>query len=436
MKSIISILITLFLVLPVQNASAHNNSPLELYIGAVELLPLNNIERVVVGNGKVLSAKVVDDAGILVIAEGAGESDLQIWQRDGTLRKVSVTVTSGNPINELKQLKAKLEAFPGTIITEKDGVLLVQGTVDPDYEAALEKIISNQLKVVSLVNYYRYEKPLLPMVKIKVQIVEFKKSTLNNIGVQWDTGMSGPAFGAAKAFTSNPIFTVASPGQYAEGITEAIAGSIGNLDSRGWSYFGIVTGIGSQIQLLAEKGDARLLAQPNLATRSGETASFLAGGEFPIRSLNEVGGVDIQFKEYGIRLDIEPLVDDDNNITSKIMAEVSSIDPSVSVEGTPGLLTRRTESVINVKDNETIVISGLVNSEMSKFVNKVPFLGDIPILGELFKSRDFKNNHTELVIFATPVVVYPGQEEHDSQLKRGQEMVGQADDIETFHILD
>lgn len=100
------------------------------------------------------------------------------------------------------------------------------------------------------------------------------------------------------------------------------------------------------------------------------------------------------------------------------------------------MLTRRTESVINVKNNETIVISGLVNSEMSKIVNKFPLLGDIPILGELFKSRDFKDDKTELVIFVTPVVVYPGQEEHDTQLNRGLEMAEEATKLEAFYILD
>lgn len=436
MKIRILFMISLMLVSCLWTTKAHNNTPLELYVGAVELVPGKNIERVVVGNGKVISAKVIDGKGILVIAEGPGESDLQLWQRNGNVKKVSVTVSAGNQEAAMQQLRTKLLAFPGVSITEQDGIIIAQGNINPSNQDALDKIVASHLNVVSLVTYNTYEDTLKPMVKIKVQIVEFKKSTLNNIGVQWDSSMAGPAFGAAKAFSSNPIFSVASPGQYSQSITEAITGSIGTLDNRGWSYFGIVTGISSQIQLLAEKGDARLLAEPNLATRSGETATFLAGGEFPIRSITEIGAVDVEFKEYGIRLDIEPIVDQNNNIVSKILAEVSSIDPSVAVEGIPGLLTRKAESVINVRNNETIVISGLVNSEMSKFVNKVPFLGDIPILGELFKSRDFKDNKTELVIFATPVVVYPGLDEHDKQLERAKEMVGQASELETFHILD
>ena len=179
-----------------------------------------------------------------------------------------------------------------------------------------------------------------------------------------------------------------------------------------------------------------MLAEPNLTTRSGETASFLAGGEFPIQSVSGLGAVDVEFKEYGIKLDIEPVVDENQNIVSRVMAEVSSIDPSVSIGSIPGLLTRKTESVINVKNNETIVISGLVSSEMSKSVSKFPFLGEIPILGELFKSRDFRDKKSELVIFVTPTIVYPGEERHDAQLARGVELTDEASKLEAFYILD
>ncbi|GIU45237.1 secretory apparatus [Shewanella sairae] len=415
---------------------AHNNKPLKLYVGAVELYKTTEVERIVVGNGSILSAKVINEKGVLLIGEKAGNTDLQLWQKDGKLIKLSITVTPDNSVQTTEKVKKMLAEFPSLTVKESDGLIVVQGEADLSLKDQLEKILSSAPNVVSLVKYLRFAKAISPMVKMQVKIVEFNKSTLNNVGIKWDTAMAGPAYGAAKAFSANPIFSVASPGQFAETIGGAITDSIGVLDTRGWSYFGIVTGIGSQIQLLSEKGDARMLAEPNLTTRSGESASFLAGGEFPIRSVSGLGAVDVEFKEYGIKLDIEPVVDSEQNIVSRVMAEVSSIDPSVAVDGVPGMLTRRTESVINVKNNETIVISGLVNSEMSKIVNKFPILGDIPILGELFKSRDFKDNKTELVIFVTPTVVYPGEESHEKQLERGREMAIEANELEAFYILD
>ncbi|WP_394391507.1 type II and III secretion system protein family protein [Shewanella woodyi] len=415
---------------------AHNNTPLKLYMGAVELYNAKNVERIVVGNGKVLSAKVIDDKGVLLIAESPGNTDVQLWQKDGKLIKLSISVTPDNSLKTTDTIKKMLAAFPSIKVTENDGLIIVQGEADLSQKEQLETIIEADPNVVSLIKYLKFAKTMAPMIKMQVKIVEFNKSTLNNIGIKWESSMAGPAYGAAKAFSANPIFSVSSPGQYSEAITGAITESIGVLDTRGWNYFGIVTGIGSQIQLLSEKGDARMLAEPNLTTRSGESANFLAGGEFPIRSVSGLGAVDVEYKEYGIKLDIEPVVDDELNIVSRVMAEVSSIDPSVAVDGIPGMLTRRTESVINVKNNETIVISGLVNSEMSKIVNKFPLLGDIPILGELFKSRDFKDNKSELVIFVTPTVVYPGEESHDKQLARGLEMAEETNKLEAFYILD
>lgn len=418
------------------NCLAHNNKPLTLYVGAVELYKVANVERIVVGNGAIVSAKVIDSKGVILIGESAGETDLQLWKKTGEVIKLSLTVTPDNTRKTTATVKQMLSAFPSLSVTENDGLIIVQGEADLIQKEQLEKILAGGPNIVSLVKYLKFAKVMAPMIRMQVRIVEFNKSTLNNIGIKWDTAMAGPAYGAAKAFSSNPIFSVASPGQFTESIAGAVTNSIGTLDTRGWSYFGIVTGISSQIQLLAEKGDARMLAEPNLTTRSGESASFLAGGEFPVQSISGLGAVDVEYKEYGIKLDIEPVVDDQQNIVSRVMAEVSSIDPSTSYNGVPGMLTRRTESVINVRNNETIVISGLVNSQMSKIVNKFPFLGDIPILGELFKSRDFKDDKTELVIFVTPTVVYPGEESHDKQLARGLKMAEETNELEAFYILD
>ncbi|AZG72096.1 type II and III secretion system protein family protein [Shewanella livingstonensis] len=436
MKSLNIIFVFFICIFTSSVALAHNNTPFKLYVGAVELYKAKNIERIVVGNGSVISTKVIDNNGLIIIGESAGETDLQIWQKTGHVIKLSVTVTPDNSLKTSATIKRMLAAFPALQVTENDGLIIVQGEADLIQKEQLEKIFEASPNIVSLVQYTKYAKAIAPMVRMQVKIVEFNKSTLNNIGIKWDSVMAGPAYGAAKAFTANPIFSVASSGQFVDQISSAVTDSIGVLDNRSWSYFGVVTGISSQIQLLAQKGDARMLAEPNLTTRSGETASFLAGGEFPIQSVSGLGAVDVEFKEYGIKLDIEPVVDENQNIVSRVMAEVSSIDPSVSIGDIPGLLTRKTESVINVKNNETIVISGLVNSEMSKSVSKFPFLGDIPILGELFKSRDFREKKSELVIFVTPTIVYPGEESHDAQLARGLELIDESPKLEAFYILD
>jgi len=163
-------------------------------------------------------------------------------------------------------------------------------------------------------------------------------------------------------------------------------------------------GLNAQLNLMEQNGTAVILAQPTLSARSGTKATFLAGGEFPY-SVSNINGTTIVFKPYGIRLDIEPRVDHNGVIRAKIMSEVSDIDTSIPTTGGPALRTRKTETEFNVMEGGTIVLSGLLRRDISTSVDKVPFLGDIPVLGALFRSKRFQNNETELVVFVTPVAV-------------------------------
>jgi len=272
------------------------------------------------------------------------------------------------------------------------------------------------------------------MIRMDVKIVEMRNNVLNNVGVKWDSVAGGPAFGAVSNWVDNDLFSVYSQSDIGDKIVESI-GDVA-IGSTSYASLGIVTGLSSQIQLLSEQGDARTLAQPTLSTRSGDKAKFLAGGEIPLPVTNSNGSVDVEYKEYGISLEIEPTADEDGNIVSYIRTEVSSIDVSVQIGGFPGFQTRSTESVVNVKNGDTIIISGLVSSEMSKAVSKVPFLGDIPILGELFKSRDFKDKKSELLILVTPQIITVDHDSHQNRLKKAQELIGEAEQLKAFYILD
>ncbi|MDR0779436.1 MAG: type II and III secretion system protein, partial [Pseudomonadales bacterium] len=185
-------------------------------------------------------------------------------------------------------------------------------------------------------------------------------------------------------------------------------------------YFGIATSIFSTINMMMTRGKAWELAAPKLSAKSGSHAVFLAGGEIPITVPSVIGQPMVIFKEYGIRLDINPTVNTRNEVNTSIMAEVSRIDPSVTVQGIPGFLTRRAETEINVNAEETIVISGLLDTTASKTVDKLPVLGDLPVLGRLFRSKGFRGNRTELVIFVTPHIVTPTSAQNMEILHRGE----------------
>ncbi|NMB38729.1 MAG: hypothetical protein GX994_04040, partial [Firmicutes bacterium] len=165
--------------------------------------------------------------------------------------------------------------------------------------------------------------------------------------------------------------------------------------------------LASQLEALEKEGKAKLLAAPSLLTLSGETASFLVGGEIPI--VVTIGEEQlIEWREYGVKLDIAPLVFDDK-VRVNINPEVSSLDWNNSIQFSntklPGLKTRKTSTTVTVEHGVTVVISGLIQHEELEYIEKVPILGDLPIIGLLFRSVEYQQNQTELVIFVTPWII-------------------------------
>ncbi|NOY86018.1 MAG: hypothetical protein GXP52_01790 [Deltaproteobacteria bacterium] len=156
------------------------------------------------------------------------------------------------------------------------------------------------------------------------------------------------------------------------------------------------------INLFVEQGKARIISKPRLVCRSGEKASFLAGGEIPIPRTDADGNVSVTWKRYGIILEVAPEISADGRINVLVTSEVSTIDQANSVEGIPGILTRKISTSLSLAEGQTVVLSGLVNTDDAIKVRKTPLLGDIPILGELFKSKSFQKRETELVVFLTP----------------------------------
>lgn len=166
------------------------------------------------------------------------------------------------------------------------------------------------------------------------------------------------------------------------------------------------------IDALQEKGLARSLAEPNLVALSGDTASFLAGGEFPIPVAQDEGSISVEFKPFGVGLKFTPTVLDNGLINLKLAPEVSEIDPSNEVAvsdgiSVPGLVVRRAETTLELRDGQTFVLGGLLQKNSTYNKRQLPWLGDVPILGALFRSSDFQKEETDLVIIVTPRLVKP-----------------------------
>ena len=168
--------------------------------------------------------------------------------------------------------------------------------------------------------------------------------------------------------------------------------------------------LSASLQLLVNRGKAKILAKPKLLAVSGEDASFLAGGEVPYITQNSLGSSNVEWKPYGVKLKVKPVIDADGNISAALRAEVSGLDPQNGVSTgngvvVPALRTRWVETTVYMRGGSTLVIAGLIDEENQKLTSGIPLLSDIPILGELFRFTDNEHQQTELVIFVTPSLV-------------------------------
>jgi pilus assembly protein CpaC len=216
--------------------------------------------------------------------------------------------------------------------------------------------------------------------------------------VDWADIAAGPVFGTLDEFVTNEHFRVVPEG------VEGLSGLPLQLGTNN-HYFAMTTVVESVINLLVNKGDARLLAEPTLTCINGGQADFLVGGEVPIPVQNQDGALNVIFKQFGIILNVEPRASELGLIRTKVGVEVSSVDKAISVLGIPGFATRKTKTEMNVQSGETMIVAGLFSSEDAKTVVKVPGLGSIPVLGELFKSRQFRRGESELVVLVTPQII-------------------------------
>lgn len=370
------------------------------------------LTRVAVGDGKLMQVKVVGTREMVLIANQPGDTSLQLWMRNGERRSVSVHIGTGNN-SQAAEMIGKLLASSEHIKSESIAgqVVLTGSNLTPEETAHIAAIKKLYPQVLDFTSANAVQ--MRPVVMMKVRIMEFDKKKLDELGIKWDSVIDGPAGGLTHNWITNPYFGVVREGSIFEG-KPILPGT--------QSFLGIATSITSQINLMMQTGDAWELAAPQLAARSGGTADFLVGGEVPIPIRQAFGEVTVDYKPYGIKLHIAPVVNSSGDIATDIQTEISKIDPTVNVLGYPGFLTRRAETQMNVHVGDTIVISGLVDSNASKTFDKVPGLGDIPVLGALFRSRNFQRNRTDLVMFITPTIVEASSPENRALIDKSNRL--------------
>jgi pilus assembly protein CpaC len=246
--------------------------------------------------------------------------------------------------------------------------------------------------------------PVEKQVLLRVRFAELDRSRAENYGINWISQAGQTGFYASTQ--QSGISSTTSSGSAAQTLSIASALNIFAFDPK--------LNLGAFIQALQSESILQILAEPNLVTTNGKEAYFLVGGEFPVPVLQgggNAGSVTVQFKEFGIRLRFTPVVTGNHTIKLHLAQEVSTLDAAdgVTFNGfvIPAIATRRAETDVELGEGQSFVVAGLLDNRDTESFSKLPFLGDIPVLGALFKSKTIKKSRTDLVMLVTPEVTQP-----------------------------
>ena len=401
---------------PAFGASAGSASPrdpmerptdIDLLVGRSTVLNVGSpIARVSLTVPDVADAMVTAPGQLLIHGKTPGTISLFVWDRGGAIKTYEVNVRRDLTIlvEQMKQL------FPGEGITVagsgKD--VVISGTVTSKYvidkaEDVAAGFVEKKENVVNLLK--QQEGVASNQVMLRVRFAEVSRSALQELGAtlvldqfksDWTARTTTEQF-------ASPMFDDSKPGRMTFS------------DYLNVFLFNSKHGVGGVIRALQSKGLFQSLAEPNLITVNGKEASFLAGGEYPypvVQAGQSGNSISIVFKEYGIRLHFTPTILGGDLINLKVKPEVSSLDftNAIVLDGfrLPALTTRRTDTEVELQDGQTFAIAGLMNNTLNSTIQKIPGIGDIPVLGLLFKSRAYQKNETELVVMITPTIIRRG----------------------------
>lgn len=384
-KKIIGLLCSLLMISSylIVHAYGADTEEVKLLVGELRIFPVEDLERVAVGDPAVADVSIVSDRKMMLMAKSAGRTMLIIWDKAGE-RTFSIKVVAEDVeklVNQIERL-LKADGIEGVILkVEGQKIFLIGDVLQEDVIERIKEIIAPFPQVVNLVRV----KLRQPLVQIDVEVLEVVRSDLKKLGVEW-----------ADSFAVNYDWSADIDIPSLSRMMTRTEGEI--------SFSAPEEALLARLHFLVEEGKARTLANPNLVTLSGREASFVVGGEVPVVTVTEER-VEVEWREYGVVLEIKPTVTGKEEITTTIKAEVSEPDWGNTVKGVPAFKSRQAKTELYLKSGETIILAGLIKGDESKDVDKVPFLGNIPILGSLFRSTTFKKGETELVISITPMVI-------------------------------
>lgn len=372
------------------------------------------VERIAVASSELAEATAVSPSEIMINGKAPGETTLIVWQVGGGRQffNLKVRPSEAAAADRLDGLRRELRTeFPGQPlrVTSEGGNIFLRGTVkDLESSDRAVQIASTVGKVVNLlyVNVPGSETQIL----LKVKFASIDRSLTNQLGINiFSTGATNTIGSVTTQQFSPPTLSSSSSSN-----TTQTTFNLSNLLNI--FIFRPDINLGATIQALEAKGLLQVLAEPNLLTSNGKQGSFLAGGQYPYPVVQGVtgggtGAVTIQFKEFGVRLDFIPTVTPRGTIRLQVAPEVSALDfaNGITISGftVPGLNTRKVKTEVELSQGQSFAIGGLLDERENKTFQKIPFIGDVPVLGKLFQSQSKTLSNTELMVIVTPEIVSP-----------------------------
>lgn len=372
-------------------------SNMTVSVNQSHMIDAAGVNQVAIANPEIADVLVVAPGEVMLIGKKPGTTSLSLWRYGN---RIDYTVVVDGSDEGTAGIVQGVLKYPDVHVSMAGGRIILEGMVENQYERTRAELIASSYGTVTNLLQMRHPK----QVRIESRVIEISTDKVKNLGIAYgnaagnDSGSSG----------GNSSVSLGTEGAFGAGQSHTNKVDAG----KPFNWFGSYAEINAQLNALVKKGDAKVLSEPYVIAMSGEKANILIGGEIPVPVNTSDNTVTVEWREYGIRLDIEPTVQQDNSVDSKIQTEVSSLDWSSAVNATsatgvriPGLLSRKADSHVVMQPGMTMAIGGLISSTESKSVSKIPLLGDIPILGQFFRNTSKTRERKEILILLTPILV-------------------------------
>ncbi len=368
---------------------------------AIVLESAQRFAEVSVANPGIADVAALSDQTIYILGKANGVTTLTLLGEGGKLiTNVEVRVTPD--LSEFKQRLREVLPTEQIEVREANGGVILSGVVSGARKIDTAMNLASRYASENVTNLMSVGGT--QQVMLKIRFAEMSRSASKSLGLNF-----GALFNNSRTAVSGQTNQFGQAGN--------TPGGAGFVDaSGGFGIARVITSVGGVLfdvvlNALEQKGVARTLAEPNLVALSGDTAEFLAGGEVPIPVAGEDGAITVSFKPFGIGMSFTPTVIDGDLINLVLETEVSAIDTSVQVTAAgitlSGFTTRRARTTVELRDGQSLSIAGLLQEDFADGKTQIPWLGDLPILGTLFRSSDFSRSQSELVIIVTPHLVTP-----------------------------